>query len=427
VVCAVVWAVPSLLAAQEPPAAPPAPAVASDPPPSRLAEVELARSRSCVSSLAMLARLDEELAPLFRRADRIQALNAAVLLEDTTRVTPLDPGDSLEVAVRDWFVADYALAMEAASAGAGAEAIQQRRAEARERIRQRLQETLTPLRAEVEERVAAAGDVDSASGLCEGAIFVRSAVIEACQTVESPICAPARTPEPDGPYGFVDSPTDLWDLEQLRPWSDPVALSRTPDGGLAGARAASLTRRGNVVLIVGVEPMLRSRESLSAEQLAEMDANLDSMGIPFEDTRFAMAPVMTIQVSVPERLGDETHYALHFGDMTNPVDETIWTIPAPEKGPVEAVVPAAGWVFSALARGDAVTFSALRSVEGRAPERVYALGITPLGQAQAVGAVLTYMTSGQLGRDLTTVIPPSPPGQQPPAPPPPPPPPGGER
>jgi hypothetical protein len=319
--------------------------------------------------------------------------------------------------------------MQAVSAGAGAEAIQQRRAEARDRIRARLQETLAPLRAEVEQRVNAAGDVDGASELCENSLFVRSAVVEACATVESPICAPARTPEPDGPFGFVDAPADLWDLEQLRPWADPVPLARTPNGGLAGARAASLTRRGNVVLIVGVEPMLRPRESLSAEQLSEMDANLDTMGIPFEDPRFAMAPVVTIQVNLPERLGDETHYALHFGEMTNPGDEVIWTIPAPEKGPVEAVVPSPGWVLTALARGDAVTFSALRSVEGQPAERVYALGITPIGQARSVSAVLTYMTSGQLGRDLATVIPP---GSTPPTTParpgtPPPPPPGASR
>jgi hypothetical protein len=156
--------------------------------------------------------------------------------------------------------------------------------------------------------------------------------------------------------------------------------------------------------------MLRSRASISAEQAALMDANLDSMGIQFDDARFAMAPVITIQVNLPERLGDETHYALHFGDLTNPDDELIWTIPAPEKGPIEAVVQAPGWVLTAIARGDPVTFSALRSAEGAPTERVFALGITPIGQARSVSTVLTYMRSGQLGRDLATVLPPPPPG-----------------
>jgi hypothetical protein len=407
-------AVPALLTAQDTIAAPPAVSALPDPPPSRLGEVERARSRTCVASLAVLAALDEQLAPLFRRGDRIQMLNAAVALEDSTRVTPFDLTDSLEVAVRDWFVADWQLAMQAVSAGAGAEAIQQQRSQARDRVRAQLQAALDPLRAEAEQRATAAGDVDAAAELCENKIFVRSAVVEACATTESPICAPARTPEPDGPFGFVDAPEDLWDLEQLVPWSDPVSLARTPDGGLAGARTASLSRHGNIALIVGVEPMLRARETLSAEDAAEMDANLDSMGIPFEDKRFAMAPVVTIQLNIPEPIGGETHYALHFGEMTDPVDEIIWTAPAPAKGPVEAIVPSPGWVLSALARGDAVTFSALRQVEGSPPQRVYQLGLTPLGQARSISAVLTYMTSGQLGRDLAEVLPPPPPPPPPP-------------
>jgi hypothetical protein len=55
-----------------------------------------------------------------------------------------------------------------------------------------------------------------------------------------------------------------------------------------------------------------------------------------------------------------------------------------------------------------VTFSAIKSVEGKPAELVYAIGITPIGQSRSVSAVLSYLTSGQLGRDLATVIPPAP-------------------
>jgi hypothetical protein len=383
---------------------------AQDTIPSQLAQHELGRSRRCVPAIASFAQLQQELEPVYQRANRIQALNAAVTLEDSARVAPFDSADSVEVAVREWFVADQELARQ--YVGSRDESIQERRAEARDRLRERLQEALSPLGAEVEQRLTAGASVTSAVQECDEAIFVRSAVLEACQTEasESPLCQDARTTEPRGRFAFVENAPDLWDVEELRPWSEPAQLYRTPDGALAGARTATRTRRGNLMLALGLEPMLRARSTLSAEELAEMDANLDTLGFVFEDARYAMSPVLTLQLNVSEPIGEETHYVLHFGDLSDPLNDVIWSAPATPGTPVQAVFAPQGWVLNALAAGESVYFTAVKMVqEGIPSQAVFVLGVTPVGQARTVGALLGYMKSGQLGKDLMTLIPPTPP------------------
>jgi hypothetical protein len=379
-----------------------------------MAEREIARSRRCVPAIAKFIALQQELEPLYARANRIQALNAAVTLEDSVRVAPFDMTDSVEVAVRAWFIADQELARQYVAAPS--EALATRRTAAQDQLRQRLQQALDPLGDQVEQKVTANQGVTTAAQECEDVIFVRSAVLEACQTETSPVCDDAKATEPRGRFAFVNDAADLWDVEELRPWSEPSQLYRDPNGALAGSRTATRARHGNLMLTLGLEPMIRARSTLSPEEMKEMDTNLDSLDFVFDDPRYAMSPVLTIQLNLTEPIGGETHYILHFGDLSDPLNDVIWSSPATGGGMVQAVVAPAGWILNALARGEPMSFTAVKVIqEGVKAEAVFGLPVTPVGQSRTIGALLNYMKSGQLGKDLTALIPPEPAPGAPPA------------
>lgn len=404
-VLALVLPLQASVAAQETPPSEAAP-TDMEAPPERLAAFELARSRACVPALAMLADLDVRLEPLHRRADRIQRLADAVALEDSTRAEPFDGSDPLEAAVLQWFAADLELALEYVSGGS--EDVQERRTRAREEIRQRLLDALDAVGAEARDMIETAGDVDAAAAECEDAILVRSAVLEACESAESPVCDEARSGEPGGRYGFVDAPEDLWDVEEYRPWSEPSPLQRTPEGGVGGARTGTLSRRGNILLFLGLEPMIRDRSSLSEEEAAGFDANLEALGFEFEDPRYVMAPALTVRLNLSEALAGETHYLLHFGDLSDPANDVIWTGAPEGPGPILATFPASGAVLQALSAGDDVSLTAVRLNEGGdEADALFTLGVTSVGQARSVSGLLSYMAAGAFARDLRALLPPA--------------------
>lgn len=78
--------------------------------PSGLVAYELERSRTCVDVLARLADLDEQLAPLAERSQRLLAIAEAVALEDERVMEELDRGDPTELEVHEWFTRDRELA-----------------------------------------------------------------------------------------------------------------------------------------------------------------------------------------------------------------------------------------------------------------------------------------------------------------------------
>lgn len=390
----------------------PVAALAQETPPANLATVELARSRTCVGTLARLAELNAELEPFARRAERIRALNEAVALEDSARAAPFDATDPLEEAVRLWFASDAELARRFVTEGD--EALQQQRSDNRAELHQRLQDAMAEVAQAGQERVAAAGLVNEEARSCDGAIFVRSAVLEACETTGSPLCEQARANEGDGRVRFVDAPEDLWNVEQHRPWTDPTPLQVTQAGGIGGARTAVRSRRGNVALVVGVAPMIRERSEIGEERAAEFDANLDSLGFTFEHSRLVMAPAFEVQLDLPEPLGGETHYVLHFGDLSDPANQVVWSLPASSGLPFQAVFPAAGGALARLQAGEALSLTAVRVPEGAGAEgeevegeAVFTLALTPVNQASAVAALLSYMGGGQLSRDLAALVPPT--------------------
>ena len=298
---------PALLPAQEP--------IPSDPVPPGLAASELERSRACVPVLTRLAALETELDPLAGRARRIATLSQAIALEDRERVVPLDLEDPLEVAVVRWFDRDEELAL--AHAESGDEAAMAERNEARQAMRDQLREALEALSSQAEERIDAEGDLARPAEMCEGAILVRSSVLEACDGTEGPVCAEARNPERAGAgrYRFVDAPEDLWDMEQLRPWTEPSSLLPSPEGGLGGAQTGTLVRRGNLTLVLSLETLIQDRSLMDQAEAADFDAHLEELGIPFDDDRFVMSPALGVALDIMAPLGGESHYFLHFGDL----------------------------------------------------------------------------------------------------------------
>lgn len=395
------------LAAQDPPAEDPSAGDVSplEAPLPNFEAAELARSRRCVPELARIEDVTSELEPRRQRAERIQDLHRAVTLEDSLRVAPLAEDDSLEREVREWFIADRDLALRYLDTED--EAIRERRRTRRQRMLTRLEEAYGEVSREAEEIVASAEDLARAVRDCEDRIFIRSAVLEACETASSPVCEAARSRESSESFRFVDDAADLWNVEQLRPWSEPSRLRPTPDGGLGGARTASRAGRGNLTLDVSLEAMIRPREALSEEQLAEFDANLASLGFEFELEGFVMAPVLAFELDVPGTLGRETHYLLHFGDLSDPARDVLQTVPVPESWPLGFAFPATEAVLSRLAEGEPLSVTAVRMPEGGdgQGEAVYSLSLTAVGQARSVGALLEYMESGDLADDLAALLP----------------------
>jgi len=386
----------------------PAGLVAQEPAPSRMAEVELERSRTCVPVLIRLEELDLQLAPLGLRVDRIDALYEAVTLEDASRVEPLDPALPEDRLVETWFGADAELAARYVESGDDA-VLAERRALKAELIRA-LEEAFVTVSREADEILAQDAELPRLAGECEGAILVRPAVVERCpEDSDSRICAEARgTGEPTGAYLFVDAAHDLWDVEQYRPWSSPIAIRPSPEGLLAGGMTATRTRRGNVFLSMGLEPLLHARSDISEEEAAEFDANLEAMGFQFDDPRFVMAPALVIEMGMSRSLDEETLYLLHFGDLSDPAEQVFWTASADLDRPIRARFPVSEGILARLMAGEEVSLSAVR-VDGTDEEQeavlLYSMGFTSVGQEQAVGALLSYMVGGQLAQDLARLIP----------------------
>ncbi|MFW6200410.1 MAG: hypothetical protein ACOC8K_07555, partial [Gemmatimonadota bacterium] len=260
-------------------------------PPPNLAATETARSRDCVPVIARLEAVSGELAPRTTRADRIRALYNAVSAEDSLRVTPLVEDDPLERAVGEWFRTDHELAVRYLESEE--EAVREDRQARREAMLERLEQEFDEVSREREEILESTSDLQQGIQSCQGRIFVRSAVLEACPGADgttNPLCEAARDTAEAARFQFVEDATDLWDIEQLRPWSEAARLQPTPDGGLAGARTAALARRGNIRFVVALEPRFQHRDSLSAEQVEGLDAHLDSLGFTFEHPDFVMSP-----------------------------------------------------------------------------------------------------------------------------------------
>lgn len=381
---------------------------AQEEPPAGLADVELARSRACVPAMSHMEDLNRTLQPYAARLERVRALGRAVSLEDRAEADPIDAADELEKAVADWFAQDSTLA--ARWVAERTDALQHERAQARTAILERLRGAIQALQEEARAQLGDAPAAEAAVAPCDGAILVRSAVVEACGPSTATVCQAAAAAEPQEGFRFVDAPADLWDVQEYRPWSQPGPMQATPQGALVGARTGSQGRRANAVLALSLAPMLRNRSDLGETEIAEFEANLDSLGFTFDHPAFVMAPALEIAASVPPPMDGETHVIVHFGDLTG--DDVIWSSEIGDGGLLQAVFPAQASDLARLQGGEVVSMTAVRvpeAAEGETPEAdaIYTVGLLTVNQAAAVTGLLQYMGGGGLSNDLKAIIPPS--------------------
>ena len=377
------------------------PVQAQDALPEGLARVEMERSRQCVDVLGRIEALEDRLEPLATRSERLIALATAVALEDRASVEPLAADDPVEAELAAWFDQDLALATRYVEEQD--EALVAQRNEARQAMRTRLSEALGAVQAEADEEIASAGSLTSSVGGCDGAILIRGAVLEACGTVTSPVCDAARSGEAGSPYRFVDAPEDLWQVEEVRPWTSPAPLGIMPDGQIGGARTMGYARIGNLTLTLAFAPLLGSRENFSEEEISHFQAIIDSAGFKFEHPEVTFVPALSLRASAPEPLAGETLYLLHF-DEPNEAD-LLWSGPAGTGEAVQPTVPLSPRYLARLSAGHPIRFTAVaEDPDGEGGEMVYSVQFTPLNQSPAASALVGYM-SEQLASDLAQIVP----------------------
>lgn len=381
-----------------------APARSQEGPPSGLARVELERSRQCVEVIARIDALETELEPLADRSQRLMDLADAIALEDRASVEPFDTTDPVEAEVAEWFDRDQALAERIVQEDGNetlVEDLVEERATARQAIKDAVSGAVASLQDEADEKIAAAGDLTTSVGGCDGAILVRDAVIEACEETSSPVCEPARDPSVDSPYRFVNAPSDLWEVEELRPWTSPTSLGVTEDGQVGGARTVGYARSGNITLTAAFAPLLGSRDDFTPEQLERFDAIVDSTGFEFDHPDMAFVPALTIRASVPEPLAGETLYVLHF-DGPEEAD-VLWTGPAGTGDAVQATTPLSPAHLQRLGSGHPLRFTAVaEDGDGGEGDVAYSIELTSLNQSSATASLMGYM-SEQLSADIDSL------------------------
>ena len=366
--------------------------------PSRLAEVEVERSRICVGTLAGIAVLDQTLEPLVTRGTRLRQIGEAVALEDRNSLEPFDLTDQTESMVRDWFTTDAALAQRYLTTEDAQ--LQAERQAGRETIKNLVGQALTALQTRADSVLTANADLIQTAGPCDGAIFVRSAVQDACADASGAICDQVDLPAGEAvDFRFVDSGESVWEIQESRPWTVPGPLQPTADGQLGGGRTIAYARVGNVAVSLSFSPLFVNREDVSTEDLAGYQAINDSLGLTFEHPELAVAPVLGLRAALPEPLGTETRYVVHFGEITAP--DILWTGAAGSGVSIEAAIPLAAAHVVRIRAGDPITLTAIGGESGNQTE--YSILVGNVNQAPAATVLLNYMTS-QMAEDLGRIM-----------------------
>lgn len=373
--------------------------------PAGMVATELARSRSCVRPLTRLEGLDHQMQPDVNRFNRLDSIAEDVALEDTSIVPSLDSKDSVEGRVKKWFHDDQALALRIVATDSDSlRAVRQR---GRDTIKAVLQRAMNALRvsARAQADSAHADSIQAAAAPCEGMVFVRSAVRRACAGLSSTICrtAAADSTKPNAPFQFVDSAQDLWDIQQFLPWTDPTPVQVNPGGGLGGARTQTSARRGNIMVTVAVQPVLRATSGLDSTQISQARAILDSLGYTFDVPKLMMTPALILEADLPHPIAGETTYLLHFGPLGKA--DIIWSGDANTGKPIRVMTPLTPTILKKLEAGTQLGFSAVKLPKDKKAKAtpIFSIALIQVNEAQAVSGLATYM-SKQLGQDLKKLV-----------------------
>ena len=178
------------------------------------------------------------------------------------------------------------------------------------------------------------------------------------------------------------------------------------------AETGAVERRGNLRLSLTVKLTFQDRSKMTPEQIAAIQTDLDSIGFTFNHPAIVISPALAFEFRFAEPLAGENFYFLHFGDLSQPTRDVIWSGPAQVRGPLQVLTPAKKSVLDRLAAGEIVSLTAARFADAtsRQADAVYSLELTSARQASSVSALLSYITGAQLGEDFTALVPPPPAG-----------------
>ena len=217
------------------------------------------------------------------------------------------------------------------------------------------------------------------------------------------ICDAAKPANSDGAYRFVDSPEDLWDVQEFRPWTSPGPLQLAPDGQLDGASTVAFARQGNVAFSVAFRPDIRPRTDMAPENIQTFQTLLDSIGFEFNHPELIYAPALTIRATLPEPLAGEDRYAIHFGAIE--AGDIIWEGASGTGAPIEISILLTPIHIVKLTQGESLELTAIRSLDDSSDEALFGLALTPVNQVAATQALLAYMAT-QMPQDLNLLVPP---------------------
>jgi hypothetical protein len=234
-------------------------------------------------------------------------------------------------------------------------------------------------------------------------VFVRSAVLEECASVTSPVCDAARDSTAQSvQYRFVESAEVLWGLQELRAWSAPGPIQVSPNGQLGGARTVGLTRSGNIVVTLVFGPLVRRRVDLTTAETERLGAIADSLGFGAEHPDVMIVPSLAVQATLPDALGGESRYMLHFGPPEGA--DVLWVAAAGTGAALEGIVELGLTRLARLLEGEQLFLTALRPTETGSNEAVYTIELTFINQGPATTALAQYMAQ-RLASDLAQIIP----------------------
>ncbi|MDE0899835.1 MAG: hypothetical protein OSA81_12525 [Longimicrobiales bacterium] len=363
--------------------------------PANLATVEINRSRQCVTTLAEIAVIDEILRPIAIQSQRFTTIARAIAIEDASIVPSLNTSDPFDSAIADWFATDELMARRFIETQAPV--LQEQRTTGREAIKIFLTDAALAVQARADSVLAENENTVTQAASCDGAIFVRPAVLEACETGSGEICiAAAQPPAATDRFRFVDAPESVWDVQEFRPWTDPTTIQLGPTGQLEGARTVAFTRVGNVVVTVAFSPLLRDVSDVTPAERFSFDQTNQALGLSFNHPSILFAPGFAIRAALPEPLAGEDEYVIHFGDPTEP--DALWTGPASTGSPMEASIPLEATHVIRLREGHPLSLTAMRDGESE-----YSIPLYSTNQAIAMQALLSYM-SNQLSVDLNEFV-----------------------
>lgn len=243
-------------------------------------------------------------------------------------------------------------------------------------------------------------DIQVRGQMCTADVaLLQPAVIQTCdaQNLDTMICQAARADTTIGTVQFVDTVDEIWAIQESFPWETHAPLT-VQDGVVVGGSIGVSSRAGNALLELAVTPLLRQKVNLSAEELADFSMALDSLGVSFTNSQFAMVPAIQIRTNITSPLSAETYYLLHTGTVD--AGEAIQSFQAGQGNLIGTQFVLSPALRTLLESGQPLTFTAVNVVNEETLSPIWSIPVSAEGAAAALSGLLTYY-AGAFSADVT--------------------------